>query len=244
MPKSRRAPAPIRYVALIGDIVGSRTLAPKRRAELQNALGAWIEGLNRELDGDMAAPFTLTAGDEIQGLLRRPSAVVRVLQEMADRMFQLEYQPHALFGVGRGELTTGPIPRSPARSKSPALLDGPAFHHARDALEHVQDEGGWVRFVGFGKTPEDTVPDQVLDALFSLMGAIRDRWTVTQAGISYRMHKSSVDLASQRYVTQKLVASQIKVSPSVISESLKASRHFTLREGEEAARLYLESLPR
>jgi hypothetical protein len=32
------------------------------------------------------------------------------------------------------------------------------------------------------------------------------------------------------------------VSPSVVSESLKASRHFTLLEGKEAARAFLASL--
>lgn len=245
MTRARARPTQELFVALIGDIVASRELHAKQREELQSSLRAWLDQLNEELGSSaLAAPLTLTAGDEIQGLFRKPGATVRVVQDLADRMCQLDYQPHVLFGVGRGALTTGKVPRSLARAKSPALLDGPAFHQARMALEHVQDEGGWARFSGFGESEEDCVPDQVLDALFGLMGAIRDRWTVTQAHISFRMLESSTDLATQRSVTQKVVAKKMRVNPSVISESLKASRHFVLRESEEAARGFLASLPR
>lgn len=234
MPRPR--PAPL-YVALIGDLVASRELPAKRRADLQGELGDWLEALNRELEGDLAAPLTQTGGDALQGLFRKPEAIVRVVQDLADRMCQLEYQPRVVFGVGRGPLTTGPIPRSLARSKSPALLDGPAFHHARKALEHVQDEGGWVRFRGFGK-PADFVLDRVLDALFGLMGTIRERWTVNQARMSGLM-RGWPEAAEP---SQRALAARLKISPSVVSETLKAARHLQLLEGEHAARLLLETL--
>jgi hypothetical protein len=224
--------APV-YVAVIGDLVGSRTLAAKQREKLQECLRDWLDDLNGELGSErLAAPLTLTAGDEIQGLFRKPSALVRVIQELTDRMFQLEGQPHALYGAGRGALSTGRIAASPGWAETPALLDGPAFHNARAALEHAQDEGGWVRFVGFG-APPDFVMDHVLDALFGLMSTIRESWTAKQGALSFRFREG---------MSQRALAEQMKISPSVVSEMLKASRHLQLVEGEEAARKLLRTL--
>lgn len=59
-----------------------------------------------------------------------------------------------------------------------------------------------MRFEGFGVSADgeshDYVPDLVLDALFGLMGAIRERWTVAQARLSFRMRSSSADPEGQR----------------------------------------------
>lgn len=226
------------YVALIGDLVDSRSLAPKQREELQSDLHVWLEDLNRAQGPEgLAAPLTLTAGDEIQGLFRKPSGLVTVIQVLTDRMFQLDGQPTALFGLGRGPISTGRIPAL-SQAKSPALLDGPAFHNARAALEHAQDVGGWVRFVGFD--PPDFVVDHVLDALFALMGTIRERWTANQGRLSYLM-RGTVDPSPP---SQSDLARRLKVSPSVVSETLKASRHLQLVEGEEAARALLATLER
>jgi hypothetical protein len=159
--------------------------------------------------------------------------VVTVVQELTDRMFQLSYQPRALWGIGLGVLSTGKIPAPPGQAESPALLDGPAFYMARAALERVQHEGGWVRFEGF---PEPM--DDVLDALFGLMGAIRERWTANQGGVSYRMR----DFGACRTPSQRALAKQLGVSPSVVSETLKASRHLQLIEGEAAAHKLLATL--
>jgi len=237
MTRARRTPL---YVALIGDVVASRRLSAKQREDLQVRLRAWLQNLNGALGPEqLAAPLTLTAGDEIQGLFRKPSSVVTVVQDLTDRMFGLEYQPHALYGAGRGPLSTGRIPPPPGQAESPALLDGLAFQHARWALEQ-QDESGWVRFLGFGDPP-DFVLDHVLDALFGLMSTIRERWTANQGKVSFRMRRSFGDASS---LSQRALAEQMNISPSVISETLKAARHLQLIEGEEAARELLATLER
>lgn len=235
---ARRIPL---YVALIGDVVASRDLSANRRAALQKELRSWLDDdLNAALGPDVAAPLTLTAGDELQGLFRKPSAVVRVVQELTDRMFQLPEQPRILFGVGRGALSTGSVPAPPAHAGNPALLDGPAFHNARSALERAQDEGGWARFVGFGEPAGDTTTDEVLDALFTLMATIRDQWTAKQGELSHRMRAVGGESAGLQ--SQSDLAKRLRVSPSVVSETLKAARHRALVEGEDAARRLLARL--
>lgn len=224
------------YLALIGDVVGSREL--EDRAGVQRRLRGLLEALNRELgapgegedplrggvDADgarrvtrdgppLAAPLAVTAGDEIQGLLLRPDAAVDVLVRLADDLHPVRIA----WGLGAGELETdigGDV----------SLLDGPCFHRARTALEGAAKDGAWARAVGL-----DPAVDRGLSALFRLMGAVRDGWTDTQARYARTV----------RGRLQKEVAERFDVSPSVVSESLKAARYRELAEAEEAARALL-----
>ncbi|NOT32238.1 MAG: hypothetical protein HOP15_17470 [Planctomycetes bacterium] len=225
------------YIALTGDLVASKAMDPEERAELQRHVLVKLKERNRALDGDsLAAPLTLTAGDEIQGLFRHSDRLVETIQELTDYLFGVvpmgetgwRHFPYLVFGVGRGHLTTDSIPAAPKQASNPALLDGPAFHRARAALETAQRTRTWASFQGFG-TPED----DVLSALFSLMGAVRSRWGPEQGATSYRV---------RRHELQKSLAKERGVSGSVVSESLSAAHHKTLLAGEEAARKLLARL--
>ena len=219
------------YVALIGDMVASRELEPRTRARLQSLLQATLERHNRVLDSKvLAARLQLTQGDEIQGLFRVSHAarIVEVVRELSESLFQHAYPPPRMrFGIARGALSTGAIPKPWAAN--PALLDGPVFHLARGALERARDSERWVCFDGFGeqrsKSYEDHV-DGALEAIFAFMGAIRDDWTRRQGAISIRFREG---------ISQTELATALKVSPSVVSETLKSARHALLIEGEEAA---------
>jgi DNA-binding CsgD family transcriptional regulator len=219
------------YVALIGDMVASRELEPRTRARLQTLIQATLERHNRVLDSKvLAARLQLTQGDEIQGLFRASHAarVVEVVRELSESLFQHAYPPPRVrFGIGRGALSTGALPRPWA--PNPALLDGPAFHLARGALERARDLERWVCFGGIDADhPErgDDHVDRALEALFAFMGAIRDDWTRRQGAISIRFREG---------ISQTELAAVLKVSPSVVSETLKSARHTLLIEGEEAA---------
>lgn len=225
---ARHAKNPI-YVALTGDLVASRNLSPKDRAELQQNVLTILAALNGSLGAEtLAAPLTLTAGDEIQGLFRDSERLVEVIQELTDRLFGVTRFPYIVFGAGRGSLTTGPIPSSPQMAPTPAYLDGPAFHFARAAVEAASRDKAWARFRGFGPSE-----DELLDALFTLMGAVRSRWSGEQGVNSY---------LARGYERQKDLAAHRVVSPSVVSESLKAAHHKELLAGERAARLVLAGL--
>jgi hypothetical protein len=214
------------FVALIGDVVASRAPVTVGRAALQRHLQSWIDALNARLGpGALAAPLTLTSGDEIQGLFRRPEAVVDVVQDLTDHLFGSTAFPYAVFGVGRGALATGPIPAPPGQAPNPALLDGPAFHRARACVEQARSSRAWVRFEGF----EEPL-DEVLDGLFALMAAVRSRWTAKQGRYSFEARAS---------IPQKELARKLRISPSVVSESLKAASHEAILAGEQAARLLL-----
>ncbi len=194
------------WVAVIGDVVASRRL-PARSAA-QRRLIAELERLGTAVGDGAAAPFTLTAGDEIQALLRRPAAAVTAVVRLADAL----HPARIAWGLGFGTLTTDLGPE-------PALLDGPCFHAARDAVAEARRRGRWAVARGFGEAT-----DAVLSALFGLQGVIRSRWTETQARYA----------AAARTQLQKDVATAFGVSPSVVSESLKSAGFAAVRDAEEA----------
>ena len=199
-------------VVLIGDVVGSRNVDD--RAALQETLKRLVG--DRPAAGDGAAPrLELTAGDEIQGL------AIESPEPLVDEMIRFTEALHPLrmcFGLGRGTLFTpveGPV----------AHMDGPCFHRARRAVDRARHRNGWAAVEGFGAPA-----DQVLDALFDLMGTLRARWTVKQAATVRE---------ARRHALRKEVAARLQVSPSVVTESLQAAAFDSLREGETAVRALL-----
>jgi hypothetical protein len=195
-----------RYAALIGDVVASRRI--EGRLEFQERLEGLLRRLNGDLgDGALAAPLILTAGDEIQGLFQRPGRVLAAVVGLADELFPARL----VYGLGYGELSTELSPDS-------ARMDGPCFHRARRALESVKRRGGWLAVDGFGQSADST-----LSTLFFLMDAIRSRWTARQ--VQYIR-----EVRHARH--QKDVAAAFRVSPSVVSESLKAASFAAVRQGE------------
>lgn len=202
------------YLAVIGDIVASRRAVD--RAGLQRRLEAAVDGLVDRLGSALAAPLRIVAGDEVQGLLARPSALVEVVVGISDELFPARM----VFGAGWGGLTT-------ELTADVTRADGPSFHRAREALEEARRSDAWVRVRG---APEPL--DEVASALFRLMGELRAGWAEKQALYS----------RDARGRLQKEVAERHGVSPSVISESLKAAHFEPLLEGEDAARALLARL--
>lgn len=195
------------FAALIGDVVSSRTSPDRSR--LQRRLLQEMEELNDRIGPGLASPLALTGGDEVQGLLARPEDAVEIVVGLSEAIFP----ERLVFGLGYGALSTEIYP-------DVARIDGPCFHRARSGLGELGDDG-WLTARGF-----DPAEDRAVTALFALMGAIRARWTEKQLAYA----------RAARRRPQKKVAEEFGVSPSTVSESLKASSFVIVRVGEEAAR--------
>ena len=127
-------------MALIGDIVDSKRDPGPGGVSAPVCGRPWTSSTRSWGRRSFAARLDLAAGDEIQGLFRRPEAAVRVVTALADAL-----APERLaVGLGRGALTTDPSPRV-------SEMDGPCFHHARAALEGARKDDAWVGVKGFGE---------------------------------------------------------------------------------------------
>jgi hypothetical protein len=202
------------YLALIGDIRRSRELP--ERAAVQKKLEDAISSLNDVLPSeDLEAAFAITLGDEFQGLLRRPSAVLRAIIHVEAKLPAVRIR----YGLGWGAVAT--------ELRDMAMgMDGPCFHLARDAVGLSKEHDRWGTAAGFGEAG-----DAIVTGLLSLLGAVREGWTVRQA--------ETVALA-RLASTQREVAAQLSVGPSTVSEALSAAQFGYVQEAERSLELALD----
>jgi hypothetical protein len=197
------------FVALIGDIRGSRDLDDRRgvQEEFQQTVGS----LNDRIpDSSIASRFTVTTGDEFQALLTDATAAIDAAVLASD-----QFHPARLrFGIGRGELDTEVNPTQAIG------MDGPCFHRARDAISSAKEKRTWLRVRGWSKGLDEHV-----NSMFDLVRCVREDWTDRQAQFARALKEKG---------TQKDVADHYDVSKSTVSESLSAGHVQEVRTAETA----------
>ncbi len=200
-----------RATALIGDLSGSQELSRQHRANVQASLTTLLQTLNVELEDALLSNFTVTLGDEFQGLLCQASVIPEILWRL-----RVDLPAVRLWvGVGFGGLDT-PI------HEEAIGMDGPTFHRARQGVDLARDESihGGV-FVGFD---ED---DAVLTGLARLLDHHRHSFTEAQiaavAGVREGRRQSDV-------------AEELGISRQAVSKHLKTAGWDVYEMGEEALR--------
>ncbi|MEM1434917.1 MAG: SatD family protein [Pseudomonadota bacterium] len=149
------------YIALIGDMVASKSLPDSRRAEVQTALADSLAALNRGRKRlGIASNFTITLGDEFQALFASADALWLCLFRIERDLYPTDLR----FALGVGEIVTQ------INQKSALGMDGPAFHRARDGIELLRERND--RYGVFGLTPE---PPYLNDTL-TLISRQRETW--------------------------------------------------------------------
>lgn len=192
---------------ILADIRSSRLITS--RDLVQIGMRQLLERVNGEQDAAIRVPFTISQGDEIQGLLVNHGAVYPVIDN-----FDLDSELFAFrFGVGWGEVSTGFSQRS-------WEMDGACFHAARKALEQGKKEKRWVTIRGFGEHS-----DQSLNAVFRLVQVVREGWTKKQR-LAVKTRKTNI--------TQSVTAEEMGLSKSTLSKMLKSARYKELIELENA----------
>ncbi len=197
------------YIAVIGDVKASRSAAD--RPGLQAALEAGIRSVNRAMASELAARFAVTLGDEFQGLISEPRSLMRALNLLEGALDGVAVR----FAAGLGGVSTA--------LKDEAIgMDGPCFHEARAAIEKGKRERRWVTVAGFGSD------DDVLNALFGLMGGVRAGWTRIQAETVRSARGSD---------THREVAALRGRHESTVSKALKAALFEQMMEAERAVEI-------
>jgi hypothetical protein len=204
-----------RYIAVIADMVGSRSVARPQRRALQQRFARVIASLNRDYRKTIASKFVITLGDEFQGLLNSAVAVPDLIWRLEQDLPQREFR----VGIGLGALDT-PI------QKVAINVDGPALHTARDAIEHAKKAkalGGVFR--GFGEL------DDILNGVAGLLWFQRSRWTQPQRNIANLLRKG---------MSQTEVAEELGIKKQVVSRQVFAAGCYQYIAGDNAWRMILQ----
>jgi hypothetical protein len=120
-------------IAVIGDLIDSKKI--EDRFSFQQRFAANLEDISQ---WRATSPYTLTLGDEFQALYTDGRGLFCDLF----RIRECIYPVRCRFSVAIGEITT------PINSQRAIGMDGPAFHLARERINHLKKTGGQLSVVG------------------------------------------------------------------------------------------------
>ena len=115
------------YTAIIGDIKGSKKL--NNRKEVQRKLSKILGEINSKYESDIASTFSITLGDEFQGLLRSPRYTLEIVKYIQTKMYPVIFR----IGIGLGDISTDINPGSALGA------DGPAYYAAREMVDVLHE---------------------------------------------------------------------------------------------------------
>ena len=214
------------YLALIADVIDSKMV--QERFDLQKQLEKTLQTMNELFGEFIASNFTLTLGDEFQGLLKADAPVFQIIDTLRSELTPTQLR----FGIGLGEILTDIDPIQSIGA------DGPAYWNARAAINLVHqknDYGNTQIYFSCGKEKQDFF----VNALIASGEAIRSGWRGSQEEILLDLLKRCV--YSENFSQQDL-AQSLAINPSALSKRLKSSSIRVYLRGRAAALASIQSL--
>lgn len=214
------------YLALIADVIDSKMV--EERFDLQKQLEKTLQTMNELFGEFIASNFTLTLGDEFQGLLKADAPVFQIIDTLRSELTPTQLR----FGIGLGEILTDIDPLQSIGA------DGPAYWNARAAINLVHqknDYGNTQIYFSCGKEKQDFF----VNALIASGEAIRSGWRGSQEEILLDLLKRCV--YSENFSQQDL-AQSLEINPSALSKRLKSSSIRVYLRGRAAALASIQSL--
>ena len=214
------------YLALIADVIDSKMV--QERFDLQKQLEKTLQTMNELFGEFIASNFTLTIGDEFQGLLKVDAPVFQIIDTLRSELTPTQLR----FGIGLGEIVTDIDPLQSIGA------DGPAYWNARAAINLVHqknDYGNTQIYFSCGKEKQDFF----VNALIASGEAIRSGWRGSQEEILLDLLKRCV--YSENFSQQDL-AQSLEINPSALSKRLKSSSIRVYLRGRAAALASIQSL--
>ena len=214
------------YLALIADVIDSKMV--QERFDLQKQLEKTLQTMNELFGEFIASNFTLTLGDEFQGLLKVDAPVFQIIDTLRSELTPTQLR----FGIGLGEIVTDIDPLQSIGA------DGPAYWNARAAINLVHqknDYGNTQIYFSCGKEKQDFF----VNALIASGEAIRSGWRGSPEEILLDLLKRCV--YSENFSQQDL-AQSLEINPSALSKRLKSSSIRVYLRGRAAALASIQSL--
>jgi hypothetical protein len=199
------------YIAIIGDLIKSKEI--KSRAEVQSKLRLTLDNVNRTFASSIASDFTITLGDEFQGVLNHGTAIL----EMIDRI-KFEMKPVEIrFGIGLGDIVTE-IDRNQSLG-----ADGPAYWNAREAILNVEENNDYdtskVYIVGIKETQWLNVVNESL----RMCDYLESKWRESQAEFMHLMIKNyGYDID----IKQKNISLNFNMSSQMVNKKIQNTGYY------------------
>lgn len=201
------------YAVIIGDIKQSRKI--QHRKKVQDQFNDVLRRINEKYAEDIASEFMITLGDGFQGLLKNHSAILPIIFEIEMAMSPVELR----FGIGLGEISTS------IQHQNSMEMDGPAYHRARQMIERIEvTENQYAKnetniMLYSGEEYRNT--DQLLNTVFSLASALKDKWSERQREIIYAYYLHGEN--------QYQAAEALGIAQSSVNKALNTAKYYTYK---------------
>lgn len=217
----------MQYIAIIGDVVQSKRLF--QRSEIQVQLKRLLDAINTQYAASIAANFIVTLGDEFQGLLASAKDLLPLIDTIRYRLYPVKVR----FGVGIGEVVTA-IDRNMCIG-----ADGPAFWHARKAIELIHDENRYgIKTVRISSEATNPTLDLANRSL-ALCDFLESTWTERQGAF---MRQYLLHYGYRTDITQKQLAEEERISVQAINKRIQSIGFYPYLEMKQSLNTVLGSL--
>lgn len=203
------------YCAIIGDIVNSKKIP--NRQEIQDLFANVLNEINMEFSKHIASNFTITLGDEFQGLIYKPAYSYEIIKKIKQKMSPIEL----VFGVGIGEMKTK-IDRTISIGS-----DGPAYHFARNMVEKAKKKRPSIMYYSGMSS------DELINGLLYFAESCINSRTAKQIEVV----KLYDELKSQKEVANRLNKTQATISTLLIN-----AFYHEVANAEEKIKNFFENL--
>lgn len=214
------------YVAIIGDIKRSKTLGERKIVQIK--LKNILQNLNTQYKKEISAKFTITLGDEFQGLLQYGNCVLDVVEYIRREMYPVEIR----FGIGIGKITTD------IDSQKAIGADGPAYYMAREAIEKVKQSERQNKNLqsstGIRIDFSEKQIENLLNASLVMLELIQRKWTTRQREVimDYDYYQDSQEKSAKR----------LGIAQSTVQRCLVSGNYYQYKNTKEAVEEMLEEI--
>ncbi|MCL2514177.1 MAG: SatD family protein, partial [Oscillospiraceae bacterium] len=217
------------YCAVIGDIVKSKLISSAERDAVQRRLDSLLNDINNQYSAHISANFTLTLGDEFQGLLNESAFVLEIIGALIKNMHPQKIR----FGIGIGDINTAIDPEKALRA------DGSAYHFARKALITLKENEMPAKSSASGISPMFLVrfetgaaDSSLLNLNCGFIGGIMSNWSEKQW--------ETVKTVMEKAGSQSKAAADMGLSKSTVTRSLQAARYGECQTAARELSAYLK----
>lgn len=212
-----------KYVAIIGDIVGSRKLAD--RNIIQQKLKKVLGDINDKYSEDIASKFTITLGDEFQGLLKNRNSIMKIICDIEMAMTSIQIR----FGIGIGTISTE------LNFNNSSEIDGPVYHRARKMIKEVEEkESQYAESYSnvLICSGEDNLEiDELINSILSVCTALKSKWTERQKEIIYAYLTNDEN--------QYKAANILNIGQPSVNKALRIAKFYTYKSAMDVVNSFL-----
>ncbi len=193
------------FFAITGDIVSSKEISD--RDKIQKLLIQTCEEVNKLFTNYIIVNFSITVGDEIQGLIKRNSPVFEIIEYFEKVLFPVKIR----FGVGEGGIST-------SYYSTTTKMDGECFINSRKGIEEGRKEKRLLKII-----IKDKKTEQFLDIIILWIEKTKVEWDK----IVFRRFYLYKELGSIEKVAQRE-----KVTKQSIGKCLKRAKYDLILKSE------------